>query len=83
MEFIVLAIFVLGYLFIAFEHTHIDGMASGTFTVTICQPFVVGVRYVPAHLTSDFAAYARNSMGPTPRRSIIFLSTGCCITWRH
>ena len=50
MEFIVLAIFVLGYLFIALEHTfHIDKAASALLTGTICWGlFVVGVHEVPA-----------------------------------
>ncbi|MGB2014391.1 MAG: sodium:proton antiporter NhaD [Flavobacteriales bacterium] len=65
MEFIVLAIFVLGYLFIALEHTfHIDKAASALLTGTICWGlFVVGVHEVPAHLASDFAAYAAEFNG--------------------
>ena len=65
MEFIVLAIFVLGYLFIALEHTfHIDKAASALLTETICWGlFVVGVHEVPAHLASDFAAYAAEFNG--------------------
>ena len=65
MEFIVLAIFVLGYLFIALEHTfHIDKAASALLTGTICWGlFVVGVHEVPAHLASDFAAYAEEFNG--------------------
>jgi Na+/H+ antiporter NhaD/arsenite permease-like protein len=65
MEFIVLAIFVLGYLFIALEHTfHIDKAASALLTGTICWGlFVVGVHEIPAHLASDFAAYAAEFNG--------------------
>jgi Na+/H+ antiporter NhaD/arsenite permease-like protein len=65
MEFIVLAIFVLGYLFIALEHTfHIDKAASALLTGTICWGlFVVGVHEVPAHLASDFAAYTAEFNG--------------------
>jgi Na+/H+ antiporter NhaD/arsenite permease-like protein len=65
MEFIVLAIFVLGYLFIALEHTfHIDKAASALLTGTICWGlFVVGAHEVPAHLASDFAAYAAEFNG--------------------
>ena len=65
MEFIVLAIFVLGYLFIALEHTfHIDKAASALLTGTICWGlFVVGVHEVPAHLATDFAAYAAEFNG--------------------
>ena len=65
MEFIVLAIFVLGYLFIALEHTfHIDKAASALLTGTICWGlFVVGVHEVPAHLATDFAAFAAEFNG--------------------
>ncbi len=65
MEFIVLVIFVLGYLFIALEHTlHIDKAASALLTGTICWGlFVVGIHEVPAHLTSDFSAYAADFNG--------------------
>ena len=65
MEFIVLAIFVLGYLFIALEHTvHIDKAASALLTGTICWGlFVVGIHEVPAHLASDFSAYAAEFSG--------------------
>ena len=65
MEFIVLAIFVLGYLFIALEHTlHIDKAASALLTGTICWGlFVVGIHEVPAHLASDFSAYAAEFNG--------------------
>lgn len=59
MEFLVLAIFVLGYLFIALEHTfHIDKAASALLTGTICWGlFVTGVHVVPAHLAADFEAF--------------------------
>lgn len=65
MEFIVLAIFVLGYLFIALEHTfHIDKAASALLTGTICWGlFVVGVHEVPAHLAEDFSAFAAGFNG--------------------
>lgn len=65
MEFIVLAIFVLGYLFIALEHTfHIDKAASALLTGTICWGlFVVGVHDVPAHLAEDFSAFAAGFNG--------------------
>ena len=65
MEFIVLAIFVLGYLFIALEHTfHIDKAASALLTGTICWGlFVIGIHEVPAHLAKDFAAYAAKFNG--------------------
>ncbi len=65
MEFIVLVIFVLGYLFIALEHTlHIDKAASALLTGTICWGlFVVGIHEVPAHLTSDFSSYAADFNG--------------------
>ena len=65
MEFIVLAIFVLGYLFIALEHTfHIDKAASALLTGTICWGlFVIGVHEVPAHLATDFAAFAAEFNG--------------------
>ena len=65
MEFIVLAIFVLGYLFIALEHTfHIDKAASALLTGTICWGlFVVGVHDVPAHLAEDFSAFQEKVPG--------------------
>ena len=65
MEFIVLAIFVLGYLFIALEHTfHIDKAASALLTGTICWGlFVVGVHDVPAHLAEDFSAFSAGFNG--------------------
>ena len=65
MEFIVLAIFVLGYLFIALEHTfHIDKAASALLTGTICWGlFVVGVHDIPAHLAEDFSAFAAGFNG--------------------
>ena len=52
MEILVLVIFVVGYLFIALEHTfQIDKAASALLTGTICWGlFVTGVHEVPAHL---------------------------------
>lgn len=65
MELIVLAIFVLGYLFIALEHSfHIDKAASALLTGTICWGlFVVGVHEVPAHLVEDFSLFAAGFNG--------------------
>ena len=65
MELIVLAIFVLGYVFIALEHSfHIDKAASALLTGTICWGlFVVGVHEVPAHLAEDFSLFAAGFNG--------------------
>lgn len=65
MELIVLAIFVLGYLFIALEHSfHIDKAASALLTGTICWGlFVVGVHEVPTHLVEDFSLFAAGFNG--------------------
>ena len=65
MEFIVLAIFVVGYLFIALEHTfHIDKAASALLTGTLCWGlFVIGVHEVPGHLAEDFASFQAHFTG--------------------
>jgi|TARA_B100000767_G_scaffold275737_1_gene314868 Na+/H+ antiporter NhaD/arsenite permease-like protein len=65
MEFIVLAIFIIGYLFIALEHTfHIDKAASALLTGTLCWGlFVLGVHEVPSHLAEDFASFQAHFLG--------------------
>lgn len=65
MEFIVLAIFVIGYLFIALEHTfHVDKAASALLTGTLCWGlFVIGVHDVPGHLAEDFASFKAHFTG--------------------
>lgn len=59
MEILILVIFVLGYLGIAFEHSvHIDKSAFALLTGTLCWGiFVVGGHHeVPAHTRADFEA---------------------------
>ena len=65
MEYLVLIVFVLGYLFIALEHKFkIDKAASALLTGTICWGlFVIGIHEVPEHLLSDFTAFKSDFMG--------------------
>lgn len=57
MEFAIIAVFVLGYAFIAFEHSvRIDKAATALLTGTICWTlFVLGSDGPPAHLADAFA----------------------------
>jgi len=75
MEFLVLVIFVLGYLFIALEHTfHIDKAASALLTGTICWGlFVTGVHEVPAHLAADFESFKAGLTSVPPHALNYFL----------
>lgn len=74
MEFIVLAVFVIGYLFIALEHTfHIDKAASALLTGTVCWGlFVVGVHEVPQHLSADFAGFLLEFEGSASKALHVF-----------
>ena len=65
MEYLVLIVFVLGYLFIALEHKFkIDKAASALLTGTICWGlFVIGIHEVPDHLLSDFTAFKSDFLG--------------------
>ena len=60
MEFIILAVFVLGYVFIALEHTfHIDKAATALLTGTICWGLFVTGTDVPAeHLEEAFKLFS-------------------------
>lgn len=65
MEFLILAIFVLGYVFIALEHNvKIDKAASALITGTVCWGlFVTGTHEVPAHLAEDFSLFKADFIG--------------------
>ncbi len=57
MEVVILVVFILGYLFIALEHSvHIDKAASALITGVLCWAiFVLGADQVSPHLLEDFA----------------------------
>ncbi len=57
MEIAIIAVFVLGYAFIAFEHSvRIDKAATALLTGTLCWTlFVLGADGPPAHLAEAFA----------------------------
>ena len=59
MDIFILAVFVLGYVFIALEHNiHIDKEGSALVTGTLCWAiFVLGTHDVPAHMASQFEAF--------------------------
>ena len=65
MEYILLAVFVLGYLGIALEHNiKIDKAASALLTGTILWGlFVLGYQEVPPHLADMFADFVAESPG--------------------
>lgn len=65
MEYILLAVFVLGYLGIALEHNiKIDKAASALLTGTVLWGlFVLGYHEVPPHLTDMFAEFVAGSHG--------------------
>jgi Na+/H+ antiporter NhaD/arsenite permease-like protein len=65
MEYILLAVFVLGYLGIALEHNiKIDKAASALLTGTILWGlFVLGFQEIPPHLSEMFADFAAESPG--------------------
>lgn len=60
MEYVVLIVFVLGYLGIAMEHPiKIDKAASALLIGTLCWAlFVLGFSEVPAHLAEEFQAFS-------------------------
>ena len=63
MDFLILGVFVLGYVFIALEHSiQIDKAASALVTGTVCWAlFVLGCDEAPAHLTEAFASFCEGS----------------------
>ena len=65
MDIFILAVFVLGYLFIALEHNiHIDKAGSALVTGTLCWAiFVLGTHDVPAHMASQFEAFMASGHG--------------------
>ncbi|MBC8149661.1 MAG: sodium:proton antiporter NhaD [Bacteroidetes bacterium] len=65
MEYILVAVFVLGYLGIALEHNiKIDKAASALLTGTILWGlFVLGYQEIPPHLADMFANFAAESHG--------------------
>ena len=65
MDIFILAVFVLGYVFIALEHNiHIDKAGSALVTGTLCWAiFVLGTHDVPAHMASQFEAFMASGHG--------------------
>lgn len=65
MEYLILVVFILGYVFIALEHNFkVDKAASALLTGTICWGlFVTGTHEVPAHLAEDFASFQLGFVG--------------------
>ena len=65
MDILILAVFILGYAFIALEHNiHIDKAASALLTGTVCWAlFVLGWHDVPAHLAEEYHLFAADHMG--------------------
>ena len=65
MFFLILAVFVLGYVFIALEHNvHVDKAASALVTGTLCWAlFVLGTHDVPAHLMEAYRAFGGEGHG--------------------
>ena len=65
MEYLILVVFVLGYVFIALEHNFkVDKAASALLTGTICWGlFVTGIHEIPAHLAEDFASFKLSFLG--------------------
>lgn len=63
MELAIIAIFVIGYIFIALEHPfRIDKAASALITGVLCWTlFVIGANEAPAHLGLDFQNYLAES----------------------
>lgn len=75
MEFVILAVFVLGYVFIALEHNvHIDKAATALLTGTICWGLFVTGTHAPAdHLTDAFKLFSgEHGDGHTPLLSAFF-----------
>ena len=65
MFFLILAVFVLGYVFIALEHNvHVDKAASALVTGTLCWAlFVLGTHDVPAHLMEAYRTFGGEGHG--------------------
>lgn len=65
MDIFILAVFVLGYVFIALEHNiHIDKAGSALVTGTLCWAiFVLGTHDVPAHMAEQFEAFMASGHG--------------------
>lgn len=65
MDIFILAVFVLGYVFIALEHNiHIDKAGSALVTGTLCWAiFVLGTHDVPAHMAAQFEAFMASGHG--------------------
>ena len=65
MFYIILAVFVLGYVFIALEHNiRIDKAASALVTGTLCWAlFVLGTPEVPWHLSEAFGTFGEDGHG--------------------
>ena len=65
MDIFILAVFVLGYVFIALEHNiHIDKAGSALVTGTLCWAiFVLGTHDVPAHMATQFEAFMASGHG--------------------
>jgi len=65
MDILILAVFILGYAFIALEHNvHIDKAASALVTGTVCWGiFVLGWHQVPGHLMEQYHAFAADHVG--------------------
>jgi Na+/H+ antiporter NhaD/arsenite permease-like protein len=65
MDIFILAVFVMGYVFIALEHNiHIDKAGSALVTGTLCWAiFVLGTHEVPAHMASQFEAFMASGHG--------------------
>ena len=84
MEYILLAVFVLGYLGIALEHNiKIDKAASALLTGTVLWGlFVLGYHEVPPHLTDMFAEFVAGSHGDM-LLLVLFMSTVSCIICRR
>lgn len=63
MEILILGVFILGYVFIALEHSiRIDKAASALVTGTLCWAlFVLGWSEVPPHLAEEFSWFQDHS----------------------
>jgi Na+/H+ antiporter NhaD/arsenite permease-like protein len=75
MEWIVLAVFVLGYVAIAFEHPlRIDKAASALLTGTLTWAiFVLGLSEFAPHLQADFADFMLHFTGDAAQAQSTFL----------
>ena len=84
MDILILAVFILGYAFIALEHNiHIDKAASALVTGTVCWAlFVLGWHEVPAHLAEEYHLFAADHMGDGHGVWPCSLNIACCTTWK-